>query len=112
MRAGELRERFEFQERVTSSDGYGNEQGAWAARYECNARRQLLRGGEQVMASRLEGRSPAILTIRANNQARLIKTDWRARDIRSEEIWNIRSISPSERRDFLDLLVERGVATN
>jgi len=112
MRAGELRERFEFQERIPASDGYGNEQGAWAARYECAARRQMLRGGENVMASRLEGRSPAILTIRANSQARRITSDWRARDIRTEEIWNVRSISPSERRDFLDLLVEKGVATN
>lgn len=112
MRAGELRERFEFQERVAASDGYGNEQGAWAARYECAGRRQMLRGGESVMASRLEGRSPAIITIRANSMARAITTDWRARDIRSEELWNIRSISPSEKRDYLDLLVEKGVATN
>jgi head-tail adaptor len=112
MRAGELRERFEFQERSPVSDGHGNEQGPWQARYECAGRRQMLRGGEQVMASRLEGRQPAVITIRANRMARRITTDWRARDIRSEEIWAIRSISLSEKRDFLDLLVERGVATN
>lgn len=112
MRAGELRERFEFQERPSQSDGYGNEQGPWQARYECAARRQMLRGGETVMASRLEGRQPAVLTIRANSMARRITTDWRARDIRTEEIWNIRSISPSEKRDFIELLVEKGAATN
>lgn len=112
MRAGELRERFEFQERPPVSDGYGNEQGPWQARYECAARRQMLRGGETVMASRLDGRQPAVLTIRANSQARRITTDWRARDMRSDEVWNIRSISLSEKRDFLDILVERGVATN
>jgi head-tail adaptor len=112
MRAGNLRLRLEFQERASVSDGHGNEQGDWQARYECAAERIMLRGGEQVMASRLEGRQPAVMTIRANSQARRITTDWRARDIRSEEIWAIRSISPSQKRDFIELLVEKGVATN
>jgi head-tail adaptor len=112
MRAGELRNRFEFQQREAVSDGMGNTRGAWRARYECAGRRQMLRGGEQVMGARLEGRQPAVITIRANRMARQITTDWRARDIHSEELWNVRSISPSEKRDYLDIIVEKGVATN
>lgn len=112
MRAGELRERFEFQERERVKDGYGNEEGAWRPRFERAGRRQMLRGGEQVMASRLEGRAPAVITVRACSQTRRATTDWRLRDVRSEELWNIRSISMSEKRDYLDILVEKGVATN
>lgn len=112
MRAGQLRERFEFQERERVEDGYGNEQGPWRARFERAGRRQMLRGGEQVMASRLEGRAPAVITVRACSQTRTVTTDWRLRDVRNEDLWNIRSISPSEKRDYLDILVEKGVATN
>ncbi len=112
MRAGLLTERFEFQEREQAGDGYGNEQGAWRPQFERSVGRLMLRGGEQVMASRLEGRAPAVITIRACSQTRRITTDWRARDVRSEDIWNIRSISPSEKRDYIDLLVEKGVAAN
>lgn len=112
MRAGLMRERFEFQERELVSDGAGNEQGEWRARYECAARRRPLIGGETVLASRLEGRSTARLTIRDNRQSRRITTDWRARDIHSEELWAIRSIVPSEKPGELDILVEKGVAVN
>lgn len=112
MQAGQLRERFEFQERISVSDGAGNEQGQWVARYECAARLVFQHGGESVMAARLEGRSPAILTIRASRMARTIHSDWRARNIHTDDLWAIREITLSEKRDFLNILVEKGVATN
>lgn len=112
MPAGPLRERFEFQERITVSDGAGNELGQWVARYECAARLVFQRGGESVMAARLEGRSPATLTIRASRMARTINSDWRARNIHTEELWAIREITHTEKRDYLNILVEKGVATN
>lgn len=108
--AGELRERFAFDLRDTVADGLGNEQGEWLEQFQVAARRQMLRGGESVMASRLAGRAPAIVTIRSSSQARRITTEWRCRDMRSGETYNIRAVTPDEDRQCIDLLVESGVA--
>lgn len=111
MLAGQLRERFSFQKRVSlAGDGYGNFEGAWQAQFEVSGRRQMLRGGETVMQARLGGKQPSIISVRNSSQARTITTDWRAVDTRSGDVWNIRSISPEEKRDGIDLLCERGVA--
>lgn len=111
MDAGRLNESFRFEKRAAPvADGFGNFEGAWIAQFTVPARRQVLRGGETVMAARLSGTAPAVLTLRASNQARAIATDWRAVDARSGDVWNIRSITPTENRMYLDLLVEKGVA--
>jgi len=109
--AGLLNERFRFEKRSSVVDGYGNFEGAWTSQFTVYGRRQDLRGGETVMAARLTGRAPAILTIYNSLQARTITTDWRAVDTRNGDIWNIRSITRDEDRACLDLLCERGVAS-
>lgn len=109
MRAGQLRERFSFEERSSVSDGYGNTREAWTAQFVVAGRRVVLRGGETVMAARLQGTDPAIITIRASVAAHTIRPHWRAVDVRTNEIWAIRSVNPAERKDHIDLLVERGV---
>ena len=108
--AGLLNERFRFEKRVDQADGYGNFQGDWQAQFTVYGRRQDLRGGETVIAARLEGRQPAVITIYNSIQARTITTDWRAVDARNDDIWNIRSITRLEDRGSIDLLCERGVA--
>ena len=111
MEAGRLTERMRFEKRASiARDGYGNFEGDWQAQFTVAAQRQMLRGGETVIAARLNGRQPAILTIRRSAQSETITTDWRAVDTRAGDVWNIRSISPSEDRASFDLLVERGVA--
>jgi head-tail adaptor len=110
MQAGQLSERFSFEKRAAAVDGYGNFQGDWERQFVVAARRKMLVGGETVMAARLSGRQPAVLTIRNSTQARTITTDWRAVDTRSGDVWNIRSVTPIEDRSGIDLLVERGVA--
>lgn len=109
--AGDLRERFAFDSRSTVSDGAGNRVGDWNEQFVVAAQRGFLRGGESVMASRLQGRSPAVLTIWSSNDARRITTDWRCRDTRTGEEFNIRAVTPRQTNDFLDLLVEAGVAS-
>lgn len=110
MDAGQLNERFAFDRRGTSADGYGNTESTWIEQFRCAVRRQMLRGGENVMAARLEGRDPAIITVRRSVLTRQITADWRCRDTRSDDVFNIRSITPRESRDYIDLLVERGAA--
>lgn len=110
MKAGELRQRFSFASRQVTNDGMGNEQGEWVPQFEAAGKRTVLRGGEQVMADRLGGREPAIITIRHSIQARQVTTDWRCTDFRTGEIFNIRQVMPSEKRDFIELLVDKGVA--
>ena len=110
MKAGELRQRFSFAFRQTTNDGLGNEQGEWVDQFTAWGKRVVLRGGEQVMADRLGGREPAIITIRASNQARQVTTDWRCTDFRTQEVFNIRQVMPGEKRDHIEILVERGVA--
>lgn len=113
MQAGGLNERFTFQKRAgTAGDGYGNFQERWESQFTVWTKRLFLRGGETVVAERLQGRQPAVLTIRASSQTAQITTDWRAVNARdATEVYNIRSISFSEDRSFYDILCERGVAS-
>jgi len=111
MQAGTLRDRVTFAQRSTVGDEYGNNEGDFVDQFTVAARVQYLRGGESVMADRLEGKQPVVLTIRMSAQAKRIETDWRATDARNEDrVFNVRSISPSERNDQLDILCETGVA--
>ena len=110
--AGELDRRIRFEKRLEAEDGFGNEQGSWAEQFECWAKRQFLRGGEQVIASRLESRQPAILTVRNSVNTRMITSEWRAIDKRDGRIFNIREDpKESDDRAMLEMLAEAGVPT-
>lgn len=113
MRAGDLNSRVTFQRRVTADDGYGNEVGEWQTQFTVWAGFKPLRGTETVMAARLSGRQPYIVTIRQSSQTRQITTDWRAVDARnSSRVFNIRAITdPDGTRAWLEVLTEQGVAT-
>ncbi|MGM4909124.1 head-tail adaptor protein [Rhizobium sp. 768_B6_N1_8] len=120
--SSDLYERVAFDERATVQDGYGNEQASFVERFQCRAGFTPLRGGETVIASRLQGRQPIVVRIRASRQSRMITPDWRMRDARNGEwagddvqywtgpIYAIRSIIETDDRMFLDLMVESGVA--
>lgn len=110
--AGKLDRRLQFERRVETDDGYGNVVGSWVPEFTVAAHRKWLRGGESVMAARLESKQPVILTIRNSVQARTIGNDWRATDTRDSRVYNIREIpKESETRGYLEMLAESGVAT-
>lgn len=111
MQAGKLCERFAFSKRNEVDDGLGNKQGEWVEATPVAAERIWLRGGETVMADRLSGRTPAIVKVRSSIAARQITTDWRCRDTRSGEMFNVRQVMPSVKRDEIEFLVEKGVAS-
>lgn len=110
MQAGKLSERFAFSRRTEVDDGLGNKQGDWIEDAPVQAERIWLKGGESVMANRLGGRAPVIVKIRYCIAASQITADWRCRDTRSGEIFNIRQVMPSVKRDFIEVLCELGVA--
>lgn len=120
MTAGRLTEHYAFQSRQTEDDGAGNEEGEWITRFTDRAGRLFLRGGEGVIAARLESRQPVVIRVRNSRRSREITADWRVVDIRAGNdeygqprvVFNIRE-TPKETDDrlFLEFLAEAGVAT-
>lgn len=112
--AGALRERVHCQCRDAVDDGYGNEvAGGWTTQFTVAAAFRPLRGGEEVMAARLAGVQPYIVTVRQSSQTRRITTDWRLVDARNaSRVLNIRAIhDPDGKRADFEMLAQDGVAT-
>lgn len=119
--ACELRSKVIFQrqkEIVTDtqkSDRFGNALGEWETVFECRARLQPRLGSEEVVASRLQGKQPYILTVRSSQLARDVTPAWRVYDARAgmrpdgitpKRLFDIKSVSNVDEQDhFLDFLV-------
>lgn len=120
--AAALYEHVAWDSRAAADDGYGNTVGSFDEQFACRARFTWLRGGEGVIAGRIEGRQPIVVRVRASIASRQITTDWRMRDLRkgawadsSETQWNgpvyaVRSVAETEDRRWIDVMVEGGVA--
>ncbi len=109
--AGDLRERVVFESRSASSDGAGGTTTAWADQFTRWAQYIHLRSGEAVLAGRLAGKHSQVVKVRADSATRTITTDWRLRDRRTGRVFNIRDITHTPDRAFIELLCESGVAT-
>lgn len=110
MSAGRLFESVAFDEPIGVIDQYGGTDADWAERLTARAGFLNLRGGEAVMASRLEGKQPVVVTIRSHAAALAIDTGWRMRDLRKGHDYNIRSVVQSDDRQFIEITAVRGVA--
>ncbi len=113
MQAGELRERIGFFRPVVADDGFGNTTSGYAAEPDfvvsANVRPKL--GGESIQAARLAGRNYLNVTVRAASITRQVTDAWKARNMRSETDYNIRSIiDPDGKRQWIEMLCEEGVA--
>jgi SPP1 family predicted phage head-tail adaptor len=109
---GELQHRLQFESPAPENDEYGNTVEGWLPEFIRWARIMPTRGGETVMAERLQGRQPVVVTVRQDFETRRIKADWRAIDARSGEVYAVRS-PPADmemRRAFFDFIAEIGVA--
>lgn len=118
-----LYHRVAFDKRETgnpdSPQDFGNVVSEWEEQFQCRAGFIHLRGGEAILASRLEGRHSQIIQVRASSETRAITTDWRARDVNNGSwngnvwagpIYHVKDITPHEEdRAFLDILVTSGV---
>lgn len=106
------RSRVAFERRVDTDDGFGNTVGDWAEQFQCAANLEPKFGTEAVMAGRLSGTNTYVLTVRYSSQSKVVTTDWRARNVRTGEIYNIRSITDAnEMHQWLGMLVQSGVAS-
>jgi SPP1 family predicted phage head-tail adaptor len=112
MEAGKLRERVTFQKRMLQADdGYGNALTAFADVMTVWARITPLRGGEGVIAARLQGTQPVLITVRHSTETAAITPDWRLVDARTGTIYNIRTAVADERKAQIDMICEAGTAT-
>lgn len=107
--AGRLRERISFAKRIDSVDGHGNQEGDWAHQFTVAGGYTHLRGGETVIASRLENRHPVVIRVRASSDTRKITADWKATDRRTNVDYAIRDVTVDPKGAFIDLLCESGV---
>ena len=108
--AGQLREKVAFDERIMVDDGYGNMEGYFGEVFQCRAGFTFLRGGEAVIASRLEGKQPVVVRVRESRETRRIEPDWSIRDLRTGASYAVRSVAPTPDRQWIDVIAEGGVA--
>lgn len=108
--AGQLYQTVAWDERTLVDDGFGNTEGAFAEVFRCRAGFTYLRGSEAVIASRLEGRQPIVVRVRATSETRQIEPDWQMREVNTGKAYAVRSIAETHDRRWLDVMVEAGVA--
>lgn len=109
-RIGPLRERVTIERATRSADSSGGSVVSWAPLGHAPtvwARVEPLSGGEALQAMRLEARITHRVTLRwRDDVSATMRLVWRAR------VLNIRAVTnPDERRRYLELLCEEGVAT-
>lgn len=107
---GALRFLCAFDQLVEAPDGYGNQTTVFQEQFQLHGEIVPLRGGEEVMAARLNKQQPAIVRIRQCADSERVTPEWRMRDVRAGEGYNIRSITLATVRGYFDLLVQAGVA--
>ncbi len=109
-----LRERFRFEARERDANGVRS--GPFVLVTEEPAELTGLAGGEEVMASRLEGRQPVLIVVRYHRLTAVIDSSHRAVDARSVDqggtgaTFDIKSATPRPRHDFVDILAVRLLA--
>lgn len=113
---GDLKERVLCQMKGPARDEFDNPVPGgdkWTTQFSVRAGFRPKNGGETVVAGRLQGVQPYIVTIRQSSDTRQITPGWRLVDPRNDtRVFNIRSLSdPTGKRQWLELLVEHGVAT-
>jgi head-tail adaptor len=111
MGSGDLRGRFTFLSISPSTGALGTKRGTPVAEFTIPGQLIPRFGGEQVMAGRLQSVQPFTLRVRQGTRTRRITTDWQAQNLKTGETFNIRTIAdPNQKRMWLDLLIESGVA--
>ncbi|WP_313349792.1 phage head closure protein [Paracoccus sp. (in: a-proteobacteria)] len=107
MNYGQLTKCATFQRPVKGRDADGNPITGYPDVFSAWVNLNPLRGGEAVMQSRMQSRSPAIVTFRASSQAREVTSEWRV--VIGGRVYEAKE-DPRETQDraFLEMLVEAG----
>lgn len=90
----------------TETDGLGGTKPLWAEQFQQRVTIIYLRGGEAVEGARLAGRPVYKIKMRQSSGARLITTDWLARDVRRGNVYNITEVDAITDRLWVYLVVE------
>lgn len=91
-----LRNRLVYVEKESPpvDDGYGNEvPGDWEVQETTWARVQPLKGSETVIAARLTGKQPVVVTIPVTPENASIDRNWRIREADIDRIYNPSSVA-------------------
>ena len=111
--SGRLRERITLWSRIQSNpdapNDLGNVEAEWVDRGSVKAEPIHVRGGEAVMAGRLQGRHTQIMRVWASALTRSIETDWRVTDARTGAEFAVRDVTVTPDRRWVELLCESGV---
>lgn len=111
---GQMRFRLHCQAEGSAEDELGNpvpDGGPFETRFTVSASMIPRNGGEAVIAGRLEGRQPFIVTVRSSELTRQITSEWRLVDARTDKVFAVKTAAdPDGKRQWIDLLVEEGVA--
>jgi SPP1 family predicted phage head-tail adaptor len=110
--ASDLRDRVSLEKQEEVDDGYGGTTGQWVAQFERDACILLSKGGETVIASRLQSIQPALIIMRFDAETSTITADWRLIETRSGIMFNIRTSADMERRGrWWTMLCDAGAPT-
>ncbi len=109
--AGSLYYKVALLKRENVDDGMGNTVSDFVEQFQTRAEFIHLRGGESVLAGRLQGKHTQVIRVRNSSNTRMISTDWMLRDVRTGKSFNIRDIEHEVNRQFIALTCESGVAT-
>lgn len=111
MKTGELRDRVEFQARAPLPDSdTGTAVGDWLPQFIAAAKLIPLRRGEAVLAGRLQGVQPYILTIAGSARTDAIRTDWRCVNMRTGETFNLRTVERNLKDGIVEMVIDVGPA--
>ena len=110
---GEMTFRAEFQRRGVVDDGVGNEVpgGAWETMFVRSARLTPLKGGEEFIAARLEGRQAYSLVVYDSPTTRQVTEAWQVVDFKARDrVFAISApgIDPVGNRRFREWLIVEG----
>lgn len=110
--AGDLKFRLAFESRPDASDEYGGSEGEFAEQFRRWAKIEPRFLGEQVLADRLSGRTTVLITVPNDPQTKTIAADWRARDVNTGTLYDIKSvIDPDMLGQWIECLSQTGGAT-
>ncbi|MDB5597381.1 MAG: phage head-tail adaptor [Hyphomicrobiales bacterium] len=110
--AGNLRDRVRFEARAVVGDDYGNPgAGDFEAQFSRSVEIKPMRGGEDILAARIQGTQPILIRTRYDSQTARITPEWRAIDVRDGTVYAIRTAVDMDRRhEWIELMAIAGIA--
>ncbi|MBL4761713.1 MAG: phage head closure protein [Gammaproteobacteria bacterium] len=104
-----LNRRITFYSPALLDDGVGGAEDGWNEEQTVWSNIHYLRGGESVMAGRLAGKKPVIITVRKSSFSDQILSSWRV--VLGGVDFNVReNPTPSQNCLYYEFLAESGVA--